>query len=207
MQANVFLFSLPKSGSETRIAKHKRVKHYDVERHSAFSAEGPLGRACETRNLTPKTLPTNQQDLFSAFLKHAFREVTCGFCKGTVPGAPPRPSPGPLRMPKSDSKEIGTTQGAPLGEEHVKWVAGCAEVPYQERPLPRTQGPKNAQRFLLKTVLGTRPESTFAPRHVFCWETLIFGNSLSSFQPFFVCKHELTEFLAELSEFALGCCK
>ena len=31
----------------------------------------------------------------SAFLKHAFREVTCGFCKGTVPGPPPRPSPGP----------------------------------------------------------------------------------------------------------------
>ena len=31
----------------------------------------------------------------SAFLKHAFREVTFGFCKGTVPGAPPLPSPGP----------------------------------------------------------------------------------------------------------------
>ena len=28
-----------------------------------------------------------------------------GFCKGTVPGAPPRPSPGPLRMPKNNSKE------------------------------------------------------------------------------------------------------
>ena len=41
----------------------------------------------------------------SAFLKHAFREVTCGFCKGTVPGAPPLPSPGPLRMPKNNSKE------------------------------------------------------------------------------------------------------
>ena len=41
----------------------------------------------------------------SAFLKHAFREVTSGFCKGTVPGASPFPSPGPLRMPKNISKE------------------------------------------------------------------------------------------------------
>ena len=41
----------------------------------------------------------------SAFLKHAFREVTSGFRKGTVPEAPPRPSPGPLRMPKNISKE------------------------------------------------------------------------------------------------------
>ena len=37
---------------------------------------------------------------FSAFLKHAFREVTSGFCKGTVPGAPPRPSSKPLRIPQ-----------------------------------------------------------------------------------------------------------
>ena len=33
--------------------------------------------------------------ILSAFLKHAFREVTCGFCKGTVPGAPPLPSQAP----------------------------------------------------------------------------------------------------------------
>ena len=32
----------------------------------------------------------------------AFREVTSGFCKGTVPGAPPCPSPEPLRMPKNN---------------------------------------------------------------------------------------------------------
>ena len=31
--------------------------------------------------------------------------MTCGFGKGTVPGAPPLPSPGPLRMPKSNSNE------------------------------------------------------------------------------------------------------
>ena len=49
----------------------------------------------------PQTLPWNFIPILfaspnlSAFLKHAFREVTCGFCKGTVPGAPPRPSPGP----------------------------------------------------------------------------------------------------------------
>ena len=42
----------------------------------------------------------SSRTLFSAFLKHAFREVTSGFCKGTVPGAPSLPSPGPLRMPK-----------------------------------------------------------------------------------------------------------
>ena len=43
--------------------------------------------------------------IMSAFLKHAFREVTSGFCKGTVPGAPPLPSPGSLRMLKNNSKE------------------------------------------------------------------------------------------------------
>ena len=42
---------------------------------------------------------------YSAFLKHAFREVTSGFCKGTVPGAPLVPSPGSLRMLKTNSKE------------------------------------------------------------------------------------------------------
>ena len=109
--------------------------------------------------------------LLSAFLKHAFREVTTGFCKGTVPGASPRPSPGPLTMPKNNSKE--TYSVPPKGHLLVKnmWSDSQvkAEVPHQGRPLPRAQGPKNAQRLFLKTVLGTRPESTFAPRHV--WET------------------------------------
>ena len=44
----------------------------------------------------------------SAFLKHAFCEVTFGFYKGTVPGAAPPPfprRPGPLRMPKSIRSE------------------------------------------------------------------------------------------------------
>ena len=78
----------------------------------------------------------------SAFLKHAFREVTCGFCKGTVPGAPPLPFPGPLRMPKKIIQNVlGTTRGAHLGEEHVKVLSGRVEVPYQGRPLPLTQGP------------------------------------------------------------------
>ena len=54
----------------------------------------------------------------SAFLKHAFREVTSGFCKGTVPGAPPRPSPGRLRMPKNNSKE--TYSVPPKGHLLVK---------------------------------------------------------------------------------------
>ena len=54
----------------------------------------------------------------SAFLKHAFREVTSGFCKGTVPGAPPRPSRGSPKNAQNEFKRdvLGTTQGAPLGE-------------------------------------------------------------------------------------------
>ena len=31
--------------------------------------------------------------------------MTSGFCKGTVPGTPPRPSRGSLKMPKMNSKE------------------------------------------------------------------------------------------------------
>ena len=34
-------------------------------------------------------------DVTLAFPKHAFREVTSGFLKGTAPGIPPLPSPGP----------------------------------------------------------------------------------------------------------------
>ena len=41
----------------------------------------------------------------SAFLKYAFRELTFGFGKGTVPEAPPLPSSGPLRVPKGTSTE------------------------------------------------------------------------------------------------------
>ena len=85
----------------------------------------------------------------SAFLQHAFREVTCGCCKGTVPGAPPLPSPGPPRMPKNNSKE--THLVPPEGHVLVKnmWLSGCAEVPYQGRPLPHIQGPpQNAQTYL-----------------------------------------------------------
>ena len=74
---------------------------------------------------------------------------------------------------QNNSKEnaLGTIRGASLGEEHVKWLSSCAKVVYQGRPLPPTQGPKNAQEFFWKTVLGTRPEGAFAPRHV--WETPI----------------------------------
>ena len=36
----------------------------------------------------------------SALLKHAFREVTCGFCKGTVPGCPLAPPQAPKNAQK-----------------------------------------------------------------------------------------------------------
>ena len=76
-----------------------------------FLGEHLLGKLlCEALGLGgySRTTVCNQiahVKCLSAFLKHAFREVTCGFCKGTVPGAPPLPSPGPLRMPKNNSKE------------------------------------------------------------------------------------------------------
>ena len=55
-------------------------------------------------------------------------------------------------MLKINSKRnvLGTTRGAHLGEEHVKWLLGCVEVLYQERPLPHTQGPTNALKLVLK---------------------------------------------------------
>ena len=57
------------------------------------------------RSVSVERARKKSNQLVSAFLKHAFREVTSGFCKGTVPGAPPLPSPGPLRMRKNNSKE------------------------------------------------------------------------------------------------------
>ena len=63
-------------------------------------------------------LETTAYRLSSAFLKHAFREVTFGCCKGTVPGALPLPSPVPVRMPKRNSK--GTYLVPPKGHILVK---------------------------------------------------------------------------------------
>ena len=51
-----------------------------------LSPEGPRDSTCQLR------LP---------FLKHAFREVILWFCEGSVPGAPPLLSSGPLRRPKN----------------------------------------------------------------------------------------------------------
>ena len=95
-----------------------------------------------------------------------------GFAKVPYQGRPPHTSPAPLRMHTFIIQKKCTRYhpwGAHLGEEHVKCFSGCAEVLYEGCPLPHTQGPKNAQKFFLKTILGTRPEGTFAPRHV--WET------------------------------------
>ena len=75
--------------------------------------------------------------LLSAFLKHAFREVTFGFCKGTVPGAPPLPSPGPPRMPKSNSKQ--RTWYHPRGTSRWRTcevtLRSCAPPSQYTRPL------------------------------------------------------------------------
>ena len=47
----------------------------------------------------------------SACLKNAFREVTFGFCKGTVPGVTPLPLPRPSKNPQQHFKRnvLGTT--------------------------------------------------------------------------------------------------
>ena len=80
----------------------------------------------------------------SAFLKHAFREVTSGFCKGTVPGAPPLPSPGPLRMLKNNSKE--TYLVPPEGHISVKnmWTDSQVVQRYRTRgaPFPVHKAPR-----------------------------------------------------------------
>ena len=49
----------------------------------------------------------------------------------------PSPLPRPLKNAQKYFKRNvpGTTRRAHLGEEHVKWLSGCAEVPYQGRPL------------------------------------------------------------------------
>ena len=55
--------------------------------------------------------------LLSAFLKHAFREVTSGFAKVPYQGRP-LALPGPLRVPKNNSKE--TCSVPPKGHLVVK---------------------------------------------------------------------------------------
>ena len=105
----------------------------------------------------------------SAFLKHALREVTCGVCKGTVPALPRA-----LRMPKNNSKE--TYSVPPEVQLLVKNMWGDSQVVqrYRTRGAPF---PQECSKFRLKTVLGTRPEGTFAPRHV--WETPTILTALS----------------------------
>ena len=57
----------------------------------------PTNRNEGTKNRNDGTKSRNEGTFTqtSAFLKHAFREVTCGFCKGTVPGAPLSPPQAP----------------------------------------------------------------------------------------------------------------
>ena len=93
----------------------------------------------EPREFASKFWPPN-----SAFLKHAFREVTSGFCKGTVPGAPPRPSPKPLWIPKNNSKE--THSVPPEGHLLVKnmWSDSQVVQRYRTRgaPFPVHKAPR-----------------------------------------------------------------
>ena len=74
--------------------------------------------------------------VLSAFLRHAFRQVASGFCEGTVPGAPPLPSPGPLRMPRSSSRE--TYLVPPEGHILVKnmWSDSQVVTRYRTRGAP-----------------------------------------------------------------------
>ena len=89
-------------------------------------------------------LPTGRWGKTAPNLKHAFREVTSGFSKGTVPGASPLHPPGPLRMRKKKVKRnvLGTTPQAHLGEEHVKWLSGCAECRTRGATLPLHKAPR-----------------------------------------------------------------
>ena len=97
----------------------------------------------------------------SAFLKHAFREVTSGFCKGTVPGAPPRPSPGPLRMPKNNPKE--TYSVPPAGHLSVKnmWSECQVVQRYRTRgaPFPVHKAPRMPKNRSKKTYLVPGPKA------------------------------------------------
>ena len=112
------------------------------------------------------TEPNNRDCLgegetISAFLKHAFREVTSGFCKGTVPGAPPRPSPGPLRMPKNNSKE--TYSVPPEGHLLVKnmWSDSQVVQRYRTRgaPFPVHKAPRMPKNISKKTYLVPGPKA------------------------------------------------
>ena len=98
---------------------------------------------------------------FSAFLRHAFREVTCGFCKGTVPGAPPLPSPGPLRMPKNKSEE--TYLVPPEGHISVKnmWSDSQVVQRYRTRgaPFPLHKAPRMPKNTSKKTYSVPGPKA------------------------------------------------
>ena len=100
----------------------------------------------------------------SAFLKHAFREVTSGFCKGTVPGAPPLPSPGSLRMLKNDSKE--TYLVPPEGHISVKnmWTDSQVVQRYRTRgtPFPIHKAPRMNQK------IGPKKTTWYQARRLVC---------------------------------------
>ena len=80
--------------------------------------------------------------------------MTSGFCKGTVPGAPPLPSPGPLRMLKKNPKEMYLVP--PEGHILVKnlWSdfqivqrhrARCTPLPIHKAPrMPKDSSKKRA---------------------------------------------------------------
>ena len=61
-------------------------------------------------------------------------------------------------LPKFKRDVLGTTRGAPLGEEHVKWLSGCAEVPYQG-PFPVHKAPRMPKDSSKKPYLAPDPKA------------------------------------------------
>ena len=103
--------------------------------------------------------------IMSTFVKHAFRELISGFCKGTVPGAPPVPFPGPL---PTCSKIIQRTYLVPP-EGHIlvqnMWSASQVVPRHHTRgtPLPIHKPPRRPQNNATKKYLvpGRLYQGTF----------------------------------------------
>ena len=145
-----FRYKLPKAvelGTTNQFSRRKQVTFPGLQGeylNSCLQWASHLSSGHLISNQSQNTCLVLQIAAFSAFLKHAFREVTSGFCKGTVPGAPPRPSPGPLRMPKNNSKE--TYSVPPKGHLLAKnmWSDSQVVQRYRTRgaPFPVHKAPR-----------------------------------------------------------------
>ena len=110
--------------------------------------------------LAPKVAP-QELGLLSAFLKHALPWSDLWLLQRHRTRGAPLPSPDPPRMPKSNSKE--TYLVPPKGHILVQNMWSDSQVVQRCRsrgaPFPIHQAPQNAQKYLLKNVLGTRPKA------------------------------------------------